>query len=104
MPKYIDLELEGSIDKWKRVLNGSDIEKGAINCPLCQKYLRGIGSCLGCVVHQKTGKPSCYSTPYEQWERHQGIAHDQYINRSVQCPECKEIAQAEIDFLLSLRA
>ena len=95
--------LEGSIQKWEGVLDGSGLEQGAANCPLCVKHLRSAGGCTECVIGQHTSRTSCYATPYEAWDNHQQNVHDQWINRSIQCPTCREIAQEELDFLKSLR-
>ena len=94
--------LKKSIEKWKRIVSGTGIDKGSENCELCKDN----AFCKTCVVFQKTKTESCWYTPYEDWRDHHRAEHS--ANNSpneiykVLCPTCKEIAQEEVDFLKGL--
>ena len=92
--------VNGSIEKWEKVADGTGVDQSERNCPLCQLF----PWCEGCPVHKKTKKPQCFNTPWKKWDDHQYNKHHmtQYIDRKVMCPKCKELAQAEVDFLKSL--
>ena len=64
--------LEASIRKWESDEPGGTTE----DCPLCQLFFLGrpcgldeLGrlACIGCPIMAKTGKPSCYDTPFYDW-------------------------------------
>lgn len=79
--------LRGSIQKWEKIVEGTGVDQGVYNCPLCQLFYRL--DCKGCPVFERTGYPFCDKTPYREWED--------------DCtPELKKLAQAEVDFLKSL--
>lgn len=54
--------LEGSIKKWEAIVDGSGIDAGPQNCPLCQMFW--AGGCRGCPVFDVTDEKDCYGTPY----------------------------------------
>lgn len=85
--------LEGSIEKWQKIVAGTGIDEGARNCPLCAMFYN-LG-CHGCPVRECSGRPFCFDTP-----------HDAYVNAieyGTRSPEALRAAQAELDFLISLR-
>jgi hypothetical protein len=86
--------LNGSISKWKKVVDGTGKEDGAKNCPLCNMFLREF-MCDGCPVKEFTGKVGCNNTPYTEWV---SVVPD----RTPKTPEHYRIAQKEVDFLKSL--
>lgn len=95
--------LEGSIAKWERIVNGTGVDKGHENCPLCREFY-GHG-CRGCPVQEHTGRMECGGTPYVAWRRHQLYDHSGILlPRKIppDCPDCQRLAQAEVDFLVSL--
>jgi len=99
--------LKGSIAKWEGIVAGIDVDRGARNCPLCQKY-PNLG-CDGCPVAERTGYANCSDTPYQsQWMR----LKEPDVS-GCGCASCKgervaltdvarAAAQAEVDFLRSL--
>lgn len=87
--------LRGSIAKWQAIVDGTGVDEGNKNCPLCQRfvyfwfgYKKPIAKmCVGCPVYEKTGKKGCRNTPYDDY----AYGSDSIKN-----------AQAELDFLKSL--
>jgi hypothetical protein len=87
--------LEGSIRKWQDIVAGTGVDEGSDNCPLCWLFISN--ECKGCPVSTFTGRSRCHGTPYEDWNaanENDGLAHT---------AEFKELAQKELDFLISLR-
>ncbi|MDD5616351.1 MAG: hypothetical protein PHH85_09135 [Candidatus Methanoperedens sp.] len=75
--------LEVSIAKWQDIVDETGINESADNCALCETT---DATCDNCLIYQKTGI-KCQNTPYGQY-----------------CKKpSKENAQAELDFLKSLR-
>lgn len=91
--------LKGSIQKWKRIVKGVEIDEGTDNCPLCQLFVRA--DCTGCPVAKKTGFSYCSNTPYSDWEgeawglKRNGAGY-KHTKRSLKA------AKAEVAFLKSL--
>jgi hypothetical protein len=63
--------LEASIEKWRKNSEAtawSQVSVGPDDCPLCLVYNKSLteshGTCEGCPVMKKTGKPFCHDTPY----------------------------------------
>lgn len=87
--------LKGSIEKWRRIVEGTGIDHGPDDCHLCQRFnceirgekyeevSEGPRACRGCPVAEKTREDFCADSPYEAVEGQAG-------------------AQAELDFLISL--
>lgn len=80
--------LKGSINKWRKIVNGTGKDFGFDNCPCCKEYYKVldglVDSCDGCPIKMKTGLDLCEGTPYHHpllW---------------------KERSQAELNFLISL--
>lgn len=97
--------LEGSIEKWRKILDEEDIDKGSSNCPLCILFHGRepcAPSCKGCPVEQKVGAPGCSCTPYSAWIMHQ-IHHPDTKEMKVHCSLCEELAKDEYDFLIDLK-
>lgn len=62
MSPIAEKALRGSIRKWTKIVNGTGVDNGSENCPLCKEFLDD--SCHGCPVRRLTGKPGCNGTPY----------------------------------------
>jgi hypothetical protein len=93
--------LNGSIAKWAGIVAGTDVDLGACNCPLCQKFHSSMIAsgrsllvrCDGCPVLAATGQHGCRGSPYEQYE----AALDDPDEETL-----RGLAQSELDFLKSL--
>jgi len=96
--------LEGSIDKWGKIVYNGGLDEGATNCPLCTEFLLG-DSCSNCPISKKTGKSACYSTPFTKWYNHQSKVHHSEVRNHIHlgCDECEKLAIDELAFLISLR-
>ena len=87
--------LEGSIAKWQAIVDGTGIDRGTENCPLCEMFY--ARRCGGCPVMERTGRPFCADSPYKQWSASYGFG--QGIGRS---KHLKAAAEAELAFLREL--
>ena len=93
--------LKGSIKKWEKIVAGTGIDTGEDNCPLCQLFHDGF-SCLGCSIHELTGRDRCMGTPQQKWVAHHFGVHSKYSNVKIECKICERHAKAEVKFLKSL--
>lgn len=101
--------LEESIQKWDAIVyhDGTDVACG--NCALCQldksRVLADeeLGDCISCVVYKATGYEQCGQTPYISWAIHHRDKHRSAWPSCVKCGTCRELAEAELEFLKSLR-
>lgn len=59
--------LEGSIAKWRAIVERTGKDEGSENCPLCQTYWSRSFSCEGCPVSERTGMSMCRGTPYLEY-------------------------------------
>ena len=96
--------LEGSIAKWQAIVDGTGIDRGVLNCPLCQSHYRD--DCWACPVNVEGKHQYCEGTLYDDWYEHQNCAHPSEDDNRVHlaCPKCLRLAQAELEFLKGLRA
>lgn len=99
MDAYTLKALKGSIRKWEQIVEGTGIDKGPYNCPLCMKFNSVFVSayqenCKGCPVAERSGRSACLGTPYEAWD-----ARDESLDGS---PENISLAEEELKFLRSL--
>lgn len=96
--------LRRTIDKkWIPIVNEKGVDNGNENCHLCRNF-QGQG-CSGCPIKRETGRSGCKETPYDDWNSHHCMEHHKVVAafpRKVECPECKEIAQKEVDWLEAL--
>jgi hypothetical protein len=100
MNQKVRKALEGSIKKWEKIVNGTGVDRGVENCPLC-KIFYDTSSCVGCPVYEKTGAKDCLRTPYTAWMQHHW--ENQYDdNFKVFDSKSTHLAQAELTFLKSL--
>lgn len=89
--------LRGSIAKWQKVVDGTGPEMGARNCPLCQMFITEP-DCGGCPVALRTGLSGCRGTPYDTWADLELDGDGDPVDEAL----AKQLAQAELDFLISL--
>ena len=92
--------LEASIAHWQEVVrNPYETDVGVSECALCRKFnhtwARWDDCCAGCPVRDRTGKSSCYGTPLYAFLKERKVGA--WPN------EQAKLAQAELDFLISLR-
>lgn len=107
MNKKIKEALEGSIDKWQKIVDYletrqrftrsiygvmGELEQKGRNCPLCILIQRT--DCNGCPVQISTGRRGCNETPYYAFTA--AVDNQNLAAMKVQ-------AKAELDFLISLR-
>lgn len=110
MNKETLLALQGSIKKWEAIVAGTGWDKGANNCPLCQRF--PFGRCHNedpfesnsennevCPVALKAGRAYCESTPYMDWIATHG---GRIPPVKVSTQEQLEAAKIELTFLKSL--
>lgn len=88
--------LQGSIQKWERIVKGTGIDMGKKDCPLCVLFY-----CNGCLIEKK-GYYHCLGTPYQKWYDHHIIEHNTYSKLDIECSTCRKLAKAELKFLKSL--
>lgn len=89
--------LRGSIEKWRKIVAGTDADRGAENCALCQAFF----CCEGCPVAEAAHADSCGNTPFEDaWApiAERGADGGYWAITEEQ----KAAAQKELDFLISL--
>lgn len=99
--------LKGSIKKWERIVEGTGADRGAKNCPLCKLFLRECAPrnkpcmhCVGCPVHDKTGRSSCMDSPYDDWSSY--LNQNDRENGNVFDRRSKQLAKNELEFLKGL--
>jgi hypothetical protein len=94
--------LEGAIQKWVLIESGGGVDLGSNNCPMCLLYMRG-GRCGNCPIFLYTGYSWCNKTPYDKWSIHHIDEGMIRYPMTVNCEECRTIAQDMVKFLESLR-
>jgi hypothetical protein len=109
--------LDKSIKHWERIRDGVDKCIGSDYCALCELFLywdgfNHPGQCEGCPVREDTGRQYCYGSPYVQFSDfksaldHEGLHFADLQDKRGQkrlYQRRVQLAQAEIDFLKSLR-
>ena len=93
--------LRGSIAKWEHIVDGTGLQLGPDNCPLCLRFNpmknpSALSGCADCPVAQKTGRPVCEGTPYDDYSEAEESDDDDAEERM------EFHAKAELDFLKSL--
>lgn len=93
--------IRGSVAKWEGIVNGSGVDEGVDNCPLCAMFYEG--NCDGCPVRAKTKLSGCKNTPIEVW-RQLWLTHFRKDQRRfyAETPISLEIAKAVVQFLKNL--
>lgn len=102
MTYQINKALENSIRHWARVVASPLTERiGPESCALCKRYYENY--CEGCPVSKRTLKIYCSDSPFvafaEEWE----AASEAKSVSARRLKRLKKLAQAELDFLKSLR-
>lgn len=94
----------GSIEKWKKIEDGTGEDLGTENCPLCHMFRDD--DCMGCPVAEEAEEMGCGGSPYVDWEEHIHGTHreemDETESAKVFCPKCKKLATDERKFLEGL--
>ncbi len=94
--------LNGSIEKWEKIVSGTGADAGADNCPLCNLFNTEDSDpmCAGCPVMERTGKQGCDDTPYQEWRK----SHPRGVKMPYHAITSAEIsaAKSELEFLRSL--
>ena len=62
--------LDRSIRKWERIVDGKDEDKRGDNCACCIAYYRIGNRCGLCPVKLYTSETSCDGTPWRSWARY----------------------------------
>lgn len=107
MDKRTKEALLGSITKWRAIVDGTGMDYGSGNCPLCamfyyQQYIRQ--QCIGCPVRDRTRKRHCEGSPYIEWLVAKRITGSP-LGPPGDDPGIEAVraaARAELDFLVSL--
>jgi hypothetical protein len=94
MTPEVQAALEGSIAKWQAIVDGTGVDRGADNCPLCKMFISK--NCRGCPVRERTGFGGCGNTPYREYVVHA-------FARGSGDLLALELARKELEFLESLR-
>lgn len=95
--------LEGSIEKWEKIVRGEGKDEYNENCPLCKEFKLTLTQCGDCPVNNRNSRDGCTGTPWTAWDKHQKKSHSDSPYRVIMCTDCKDLAQQEVDFLKSLR-
>lgn len=93
MTEQAAIALEESIAHWERNVAGQRVRFGADECALCSLF-NDNGDCPGCPVSARTGIGMCVRTPYKE-------ACDAHYKNNAR--KFQQLAEAELDFLKSLR-
>lgn len=103
--------LKGSIAKWQAIVDGTGIDEGTSNCPLCALFYNSCeydddgyeNICQGCPVMAVTGYDDCGGSPYSDWARlFYNPADPSSLPRKPTTQEHFAAAIAELEFLQSL--
>jgi hypothetical protein len=113
-----------AIEKWNKILDGSDVDQGIRNCPLCKVFWKdsrehAILGCTYCPIvihllrttHTKSTADDlggCCATPYLAWSQHHHQKHSKgepYFKQgmTIDCDDCLSLAVEEADFLKKLK-
>lgn len=90
MNKLTACALELSIQKWKDLAKGKDLDyaNDEENCALCEIF-SSYDQCGDCPVKLKTGEYGCVGTPYSRFD--------------LEADDFQKVALEEVEFLKSLR-
>lgn len=72
MKKLTLVALRGSIEKWERIVAGTDDDRGVANCPLCTLFYER--DCTGCPVAKEAKNDFCRDTPYQDYVKFMGMS------------------------------
>ncbi len=88
--------LKASIEHWEDIKKDPDITPSSGNCPLCRLFDGCHTQCPAYI----TGHGYCTGTPYEEYAYYMLSLEHEHVNKNEKLRQ--EIAQKEIDFLISL--
>lgn len=91
--------LEQSIEKWKKVVFEGKEEKGRYDCECCMVF----DDCFNCPIHEYTGRPGCYNTPYIKWVTVFLKSNFEPIPKVAVTVKEKALANHELSFLYEVR-
>ena len=94
--------LEISIQKWQDIVDGKGKNDGDRNCALCERFSNSIfewNDCGGCPIKRITKRRYCKNTPLIAYEHYSDYVDNFDVDDSI----LNALAQAELDFLKSLR-
>ena len=97
--------LQGSIEKWRDIVAGTGEDRRCNNCTLCHKFNDEYCTTADgevCPVAIAAGCDGCDNTPWVDWHAAQCKADRSHKNRKADTDELRALAQAELDFLISL--
>lgn len=91
--------LDGSIQKWVGIVDGTMADQGPDNCPLCQMFW--YDACRGCPVAEDTMELQCGGTPYDEWtELRDKLKHNIGV---ADTPELKVAATNMLNYIVNLK-
>lgn len=97
--------LKGSIKKWQNIVEGTRVDNGTNNCPLCVEFYaidhndEEPENCNGCPVAKKAG-PGCVNSPYTIWANMHILDGYNFPYKNENKTHTK-FAKAELEFLKS---
>ena len=94
--------LKKSIEHYERMLAGTPERIGRDVCALCREFNDWSDPCAGCPVHSATGAKYCDLTPFIRLAEHVDEVHGRATPIALKCETCRDLLQAELDFLKSL--
>lgn len=99
--------LKGSIKKWEGIVEGTGVDNGDENCPLCGKFahrmdFRSGTHCEGCPVKAATGLDGCAGSPWIDWNDAMLARHGRRMDTNATDDETVMCAALELEFLKSL--
>lgn len=92
--------IDGSINKWKRIVHFLGQDKGCNNCSLCIEYVDSDSiACVNCPIYLYSGYDYCSNSPYMIW------SEDYHDNNDGRAITREEIACANmmLSFLYEVR-
>lgn len=104
MTPEVEAALEGSIRKWEDIVNGTGVDEGFRNCPLCSLFYNN--HCRGCPVYKFVQRPRCAGTPYNEFSYISSRRTRYAAPLSPEEPDYNRLlnaAKAELEFLKGLR-
>lgn len=92
--------LKRSIHKWRKIVAGESGDHGSDDCALCVLHQHQF-NCFGCPVSERVSNHYCRGTPYTYWVSGVNRLSGDAVRR-VTDDRSRGLAQAELDFLISL--
>ena len=94
--------MNGSVEKWQKIVAGEGVDGGEDDCPLC--ILSIENGCEGCPVSAHTKRTRCRNTPYQEWFDHVDDFHwREDMPYKVHCATCLSLANDQLRFLEMVR-